>query len=99
RDSSVTGVQTCALPIYAGNIPNLVKQGFQGEIVCTSATRDLSEIMLEDSANIQEKDAEYLNKKHDRRGARDLIEPLYTVDDARRSEERRVGQECRSRRG
>lgn len=67
---------------HAGNIPNLVKQGFRGEIVCTSATRDLAEIMLEDSAAIQEKDAEFLNKKLARRGEA-LVEPLYTVEDAR----------------
>lgn len=71
---------------HAGNIPNLVKQGFQGEIICTSATRDLAEIMLEDSANIQEKDAEFLNKKAAKRGGHfEPAEPLYTVEDARLS--------------
>ncbi len=70
---------------HAGNIPNLVKQGFQGEIVCTSATRDLAEIMLEDSAYIQEKDAAFLNRRAAKRGERDAkeVEPLYTVEDAR----------------
>src|SRR5687768_2801740 len=53
---------------HAGNLPNLVKQGFAGEIVCTSGTRDLAEIMLEDSAYIQEKDAEFLNKRAAKKG-------------------------------
>jgi metallo-beta-lactamase family protein len=74
---------------HAGNIPNLVKQGFQGEVICTTATRDLAAIMLEDSASIQEKDAEHLNKKAGKRGRAggggDLVEPLYTVEDARRA--------------
>jgi metallo-beta-lactamase family protein len=72
---------------HAGNIPNLVKQGFKGEVVCTSATRDLSDVMLEDSAYIQEKDAEFMNKKLAKKGRTpapsELIEPLYTVEDAR----------------
>ncbi|HVY61660.1 MAG TPA: MBL fold metallo-hydrolase, partial [Planctomycetota bacterium] len=69
---------------HAGNIPNLVKQGFQGDIVCTTATRDLAEIMLEDSAQIQEKDAEFLNRKLDRR-REPTVAPLYTVEDARKA--------------
>jgi metallo-beta-lactamase family protein len=69
---------------HAGNIPNLVKQGFQGDIVCTTATRDLAEIMLEDSAQIQEKDAEFLNRKLARKGEAPVA-PLYTVEDARRA--------------
>ncbi len=75
---------------HSGNLPNLVKQGFKGDIVCTSATRDLAEIMLEDSAYIQEKDAEYLNRKLDRRGE-PPVEPLYTVEDARSVEDRLRG--------
>lgn len=71
---------------HAGNLPNLVKQGYQGEIVCTTATRDLAEIMLEDSASIQEKDAEFLNRRRAKRGEKnDVVEPLYTIEDARRS--------------
>jgi metallo-beta-lactamase family protein len=70
---------------HAGNIPNLVKQGFAGEIVCTPATRDLAEIMLEDSGYIQEKDAAFLNKQAAKRGKPAEIEPLYTVEDARRA--------------
>jgi metallo-beta-lactamase family protein len=75
---------------HSGNIPTLVKQGFAGEVVCTGATRDLAEIMLEDSAGIQEKDAEYLNKKRAKKGSQghgEVVEPLYTVEDARRAAE------------
>jgi metallo-beta-lactamase family protein len=66
---------------HAGRIPKLVKDGFKGDIICTSATRDLSVIMLLDSASIQEKDAYYKNKRRDE----DLapIEPLYYVEDAK----------------
>jgi metallo-beta-lactamase family protein len=75
---------------HAGNIPNLVKQGFQGDIICTAATRDLAEIMLEDSAQIQEKDAEFLNRKAAKRGKAGAagngeVKPLYTVEDARKA--------------
>jgi len=66
---------------HSGNIPNLVKNGFQGPIYATPATKDLCDWMLADSGYIQEKDAEYLNKKLARRGE-PLIEPIYTQDDA-----------------
>ncbi|NJL93644.1 MAG: MBL fold metallo-hydrolase [Anaerolineae bacterium] len=66
---------------HAGNIPNLVKQGFQGEIVCTYPTRDLCADMLRDSGHIQEKDAEFFNTKVRKRN-QDRIEPLYTEEDA-----------------
>jgi metallo-beta-lactamase family protein len=45
---------------HCGNLPNLCKQGFTGNIYCTFATRDLASIMLEDSANIQEADVRLL---------------------------------------
>jgi len=47
---------------HSGNIPQLVKQGFQGNILCTHATQDLASVMLRDSAHIQERDAEFVNK-------------------------------------
>ena len=53
---------------HSGNIPQLVKQGFKGNIYCTHATQDLASVMLRDSAHIQEKDAEYVNKKHVKKG-------------------------------
>ncbi len=66
---------------HSGNIPTLVKKGFKGQIYCTPATRDLAEIMLKDSAHIQERDIEFVNKKRKRQG-KNLFEPLYTIADA-----------------
>ena len=66
---------------HSGNIPRLVASGFKGPIVCTAATRDLCELMLRDSARIQEKDIEYVNRKRKKRG-QSAFEPLYTLEDA-----------------
>lgn len=66
---------------HAGNLPNLVKQGYEGAIHVTHATRDISTVMLADSGHIQESDAEFVNKKRAERGE-DPIEPLYTQADA-----------------
>ena len=66
---------------HSGNVPNLVKSGFTGDIVCTYATRDLCAIMLRDSAKIQQYDIEYLNKKRARQNLPPK-EPIYTMADA-----------------
>ncbi len=66
---------------HTGNIPTLVRQGYDGPIWATPATRDLCVIMLRDSAHIQESDVAYVNKKRARRGQK-LFEPLYTQADA-----------------
>lgn len=66
---------------HSGNIPSLVKQGFQGNIYCTHATQDLAGVMLRDSAHIQEKDAEFVNKRHQKKGLA-RVQPLYTMRDA-----------------
>ncbi len=66
---------------HSGNIPNLVKTGFRGDIVCTFATRDLCSTMLLDSAHIQEQDAQFLNKKRARKNE-PPVQPLYTTEDA-----------------
>jgi metallo-beta-lactamase family protein len=66
---------------HSGNIPNLVKAGFKGDVVCTFATRDLCAAMLRDSGNIQERDVEYVNKKRRKRGE-PPVEPIYTEEDA-----------------
>lgn len=65
---------------HTGLIPLLVKEGFQGEIYCTPATKDLMEVMLLDSAKIQEADIGYLNKRRQKRNL-PLLSPLYTTDD------------------
>lgn len=69
---------------HIGNIPNLVKQGFSGKIICTNATNDLGKVMLLDSGHIQEKDIEFVNKKRKKKGEPPL-EPLYTQKDAEKS--------------
>jgi len=67
---------------HCGRIPKLVKDGFRGKIICTSSTRDLCAIMLMDSAKIQEKDAEYLNRRNSKKGHPETAKPLYTTEDA-----------------
>jgi metallo-beta-lactamase family protein len=66
---------------HSGLIPKLVADGFKGRIITTTATADLIEIMLYDSAHIQEKDAEWLTKKSFRTGRDEVFKPLYTSED------------------
>lgn len=66
---------------HSGNLPNLVKQGYEGAIWTTHASRDITATMLADSGRIQESDAEFVNKKRAERGE-NPIEPLYTEQDA-----------------
>lgn len=68
---------------HSGNLPNLCRKGFDGNIFATFATRDLCQIMLADSARIQTHDIEWLNKKRAKSGEPPL-EPLYTEMDAER---------------
>jgi len=77
---------------HSGNIPNLVKKGFKGPIIATGATVDLCQIMLRDSAYIQEKDIEWINKKR-RKNNESPVFPLYTTRDAEESMERFMGLE------
>src|ERR1035437_7716874 len=65
---------------HSGNIPHLVKSGFKGHIYATSATLDLCQLMLRDSAFLQEKDIKFVNKKRARQ-KKNLFEPLYAIDD------------------
>lgn len=62
---------------HCGRIPKLYRDGFRGDIISTSATRDLAAIMLVDSAHIQEQDARYKSKKNYAD-----VDPLYTIEDA-----------------
>ncbi len=66
---------------HSGNLPSLVKRNFNGEIHCTSATRDVTELLLLDSAHLQENDITFFNKKQHKAGL-PTKEPLYTVTDA-----------------
>lgn len=66
---------------HSGLLPRLVKEGFRGKIFTTPATADLIRVMLLDSANIQEKDAEWLTKKSFRAGHDEVFYPLYNVSD------------------
>ena len=66
---------------HSGVLPVLTKSGYEGHIYCTSATRDLAAVMLRDSANIQESDANYLNKRNAERGL-PPVKPIYTEPDA-----------------
>jgi metallo-beta-lactamase family protein len=66
---------------HSGNLPHLVKLGYEGPVFATPATAHLGNILLLDSGHIHESDAEYINKKLAKRGE-PLIEPLYTQVDA-----------------
>lgn len=71
---------------HSGRLPFLIAEGYSGTIWATSATRDLSAVMLADSANIQEKDAEFLAKRR-----KEFIEPLYGMRHAVRTMDLMVG--------
>lgn len=65
---------------HCGRIPLLVKRGFKGEIICTAPTRDLAELIMMDSAKIQEEDAARATRQRRRQG-KSPITPLYTIPD------------------
>jgi metallo-beta-lactamase family protein len=69
---------------HSGLIPKLVREGFQGKVICTKATLDLCEVMLQDSGHIQEMEAEWQNRKSKRSGSKETA-PLYTSEEAKRS--------------
>ena len=69
---------------HCGLLPKLVKEGFKGRIYCTPATSEIAQIILLDSAHLQEEDAEFKRKRHKREGRKGPypVEPLYTTADA-----------------
>src|SRR5687767_5099687 len=68
---------------HCGLIPRLVKDGFNGKIFCTPATKDLTTVLLKDSAGIQEEDAKFINKTRAAQG-KQYVAPLYTTEDVQR---------------
>jgi metallo-beta-lactamase family protein len=66
---------------HSGALPVLAKHGFSGKVFATRATTDLTDVMLADSARIQESDCQYVNRKEGRTDGR-CRRPLYTGDDA-----------------
>jgi len=69
---------------HSGLIPKLVKDGFQGRIFCTPATKELTAVLLEDSAGIQESEVKYENKRRAQEGL-PYLRPLYDTQDAMNS--------------
>ena len=67
---------------HSGLIPKLCKEGFAGNIFCTPATKQLTNVLLQDSAEIQEEDARFTNKRRAAQGMPYLL-PLYTIEDAK----------------
>lgn len=65
---------------HTGRLPKLVKDGFKGDIISTDATKDLCDIMLRDSAHIQQMEAEWTTRKNVRKGE-PAAEPIYTDAD------------------
>lgn len=72
---------------HCGLIPKLVREGFRGRIYCTTATSEIAKIILLDAAHLQEEDAEFKRKRHEREKRQGCYPeiPLYTVDDAKAS--------------
>jgi metallo-beta-lactamase family protein len=68
---------------HCGLLPKLVKEGFAGPIYCTAATAEIARIIMLDSARLQEEDAEYKRKRHQREGRKGPHDdvPLYTIED------------------
>jgi metallo-beta-lactamase family protein len=69
---------------HCGLLPRLVKEGFKGKIYCTDATAEIARIILLDSAKLQQEDAEFKRKRHEKEGRKGPYpeEPLYTTADA-----------------
>ncbi|WP_456325460.1 MBL fold metallo-hydrolase RNA specificity domain-containing protein [Desulfonauticus submarinus] len=70
---------------HSGLLPKMVKEGFKGKIYLTPPTADLLDIMLKDSAHVQEIETEWKKKKRARKGKENKIEPLYVQDDVEKT--------------
>ena len=78
---------------HSGRIPKLVKDGFRGRIITSPPTAELCEVMLLDSAHVQEMESEWQTRKSRRRGKK-VIQPLYTTEDAEESLQYLAPVEC-----
>ncbi len=75
---------------HSGNIPNLTKSGFEGSIYTTAATVDLCQAMLRDSAHLQTRDVEFVNKRRKKQN-KNLFEPLYVQEDVEKAMQQFIG--------
>lgn len=73
---------------HCGLLPLLVNKGYSGSVIATDATTDLVDILLNDTAHIQEKDAERMTTKRARSGSEEVVEPLYTIEDVKTAMQR-----------
>ena len=67
---------------HCGRLPLLLRRGFQGEVITTAATRELTRIVLLDSAHLQEEEARYQARRNARHGKHQQLAPLYSTLDA-----------------
>lgn len=77
---------------HSGLIPKLIADGYKGKIYCTDATKDLTSVLLEDSAEIQEDEVKYENKRRAAQGM-PYLQPLYTIEDAKRAVDKLIPKE------
>ncbi|MEI6892048.1 MAG: MBL fold metallo-hydrolase [Pontiella sp.] len=72
---------------HCGRLPKLVKEGFDGAIYATSATAEIANIIMQDSAHIQEEDIKHKQRRHEKSGKKSPFpyEPLYTMEDAQKA--------------
>jgi metallo-beta-lactamase family protein len=70
---------------HCGLLPKLVREGYQGKIYCTPATAEIAKLILLDAAHLQEEDAEFKRKRHEKEGRKGAYPevPLYTVDEVK----------------
>ena len=67
---------------HSGLLPRMVRDGYDKPVYCTPPTQELAGLMLQDSAHIQEMEAEWRGQRYARRDQHDPVEPLYTLEDA-----------------